>query len=102
MASLNIPKEGDYIERAFSCIDIDGNGFLCDIEIDRFIASVGIKIGEEDLAAFKRKIDDPDRGDFIGKCLFQVTNKTISHKKHILNNSMSLRVGVIAQYSIGF
>ena len=73
MSSPDIPVE-DILHKAFSSFDGNGDGFLADDEIDKFMAFAGIKIQEEDLTTFKNKIDDPERGELAGKCVYQVSN----------------------------
>ena len=75
LSKFIIDTDEDFLKKAFETIDKNGDGFLCDDEIDTFFRDVGMHVNKEDLNNFKAKIKDPSRGELAGKCVFQVRSK---------------------------
>lgn len=79
----------DFLKKGFAKIDTDGDGFLCDEEINEFIDSAGITITEEDKKEFMEKIMNPKRGELIGKCVYEVSSvKYLATQQTKTNNEL--------------
>ena len=72
MESPTLPKDEEFYKEAFAKMDVNNDGILNEDEIDNFIKSMGIIINEQELNEFKEKIQNSDRGDLVGKCVYQV------------------------------
>ena len=72
MENPPLEKEEEFYKEAFAKLDTNNDGFLSEDEINNFIKSMGIIVGEEGRNEFKEKIRNSDRGNLVGKCVYQV------------------------------
>ena len=84
MSSQKLKIDEEFLKKAFEELDTNGDGFLSNEEITKFIASSGIKVLEEDIKTLILKLNNTERGEFIGKCLYQVRALTIYYNFNIV------------------
>ena len=65
-------SDQEFYRKAFAKIDKNGDGILCDDEVDKFLAYAGVENKDQLLNEFKKKTSDPRRGTLAGKYVYQV------------------------------
>ena len=57
---------------AFEIADTNGDGILSEDELDQIYSMPGLEVSKHVKTNFHRKLMDTNRGDLVGKCVFQV------------------------------